>query len=1070
MTILKSINIVEDFASPVRASHYRPTSKSLEIVRSVIGDNGSRATSVIASYGSGKSIAAMIGALLVEGNAEKIAALEEAGLRLSEFDPVVSARLASTKAGRVRGLAIVLSGFVPTPMTAIAQVLGIGPQESMTALFRAIEEYLRVGKYDRIAFVWDEFGRHLEALSSAGRAEELAYVQDLAEWVTRRKSPSATLTLLLHQEFHRYSGRLGQSEQAVWKKIEGRFDTLRIVEDSDEIYTFIADIVAEQVTEGRPRITRKIASIAHDLGIFPFLRDEDVVRGILQKAAPLTPSALYLLPKIAGRVGQNERTIFSFLATEVPKDKGSAVGVEALYRYFSEAMRTDTGIGGTHKRFIETESARDRAKTSAEREVLAGSTLLHLARPSNSGAVSREQLAVFIELGSLHDRRAINEAIEDLLNRKLLIHRKLTDDISVWHGSDIDIRALVREKSDALRGQSNSVQRIGDLVSDPVYLAAEYNHAFKLTRFARGVFVELDDLRSPKKRAEILQRADSLDALVAMVVDGSVEDFESIRGPWMAESPHLIVALQLQRPDLDAACLEAAALTELARDEDLLGMDPLVEREIQDLRESALEYVSARASHLTDPEAGEVQWYSGGRLIGAGDEMNVSSILTQIFQTRFPQTPRISNEQIVRHKVTAQTKSARKRLLLGILERSGVDDMGYEDATSADASIYRTTLLSSGLYDPEGRSWRQPDQLSDPALGMVWSELKAFFTSPAVHPKSFSGIIGILGKPPYGIRKGLLPILVTGALRAFGEVIAIRRNVDGAWRYIDDIQPSVMEDICENPDLFEVEVVAASHDIKVVIEQMIGEFKPVPDLVETDIIRAFFDAVISWKRNLPPAALRSRNLGDEATRLQRALRQSGDDPVSLLFRALPSVAGRQTLDGTTVEFVSVARRQIERMTLSYVEEAIGASRRAFEAGSGMTTEGLLDAAHGWASQIPSAVSRDGTLDRVARGVLNRARRAKDGKDSEASFVRALSAMLTGFDFEEWDDNVARKFSRDLRARIREIEDVALDNSTDDAEIAPFIERKIEIYLEKLRAASGPAAAKSMVQRLGRTLK
>ena len=65
MTIFKSINIVEDFAFPARASHYRPTSKSMDIVQAVIGEGGSRATSIIATYGSGKSLAAMVGGLIV---------------------------------------------------------------------------------------------------------------------------------------------------------------------------------------------------------------------------------------------------------------------------------------------------------------------------------------------------------------------------------------------------------------------------------------------------------------------------------------------------------------------------------------------------------------------------------------------------------------------------------------------------------------------------------------------------------------------------------------------------------------------------------------------------------------------------------------------------------------------------------------------------------------------------------------------------------------------------------------------------------------------------------------------
>jgi len=1067
MTIFKSINIVEDFGFPARASHYRPTSRSLEIVRAVVGQGGSRATSVIATYGSGKSLAAMVGGLIVEADRDKISALDDAGIRMRDFDPSISGLLDDRLGRGIKGAVLPLAGHVPDLAAAICRGLGLEVSADMAVALKRVEAWLRDRNRDRIAIIWDEFGRHLEALAAQGRAEELTHVQDLAEWVARRKFPSATLTLLLHQEFHRYSGRLGQSEQAAWKKIEGRFDTLRIVEDSDEIYRFIADVISDLGIPGRKRITAAIARQAHHLPFFPFINSDAEMRDMLERASPLTPSALYLLPKIAGRVGQSERTIFGFISAEMPADQSELVCIEDVYRYFSDAMRTDIGVGGAHKRFIETESARGRSRTPVEREVLAAAALLHLAGAASSGQVSRDRLLGFTDLGSRHGRKAIDEAIDALLARKLLIHRKLTDDVSVWQGSDIDIRALLSEKCDSLRGATGSVRRIEAHVPAPVYLASEYNFRNSITRFARGIFVELADLQDPRLRAPILLLAENNDAVVALVVDGTAEDFEAIRGDWMAENPHLIVALPDERPDLASICLEAAALSELISDEDLLGMDPLVERELKDLRENALEYLSSRAALLTDPDAGGVSWYSAGRLLGQGDGLNVSDVLTRIFMDRFPASPRVSNEQIVRNRTTAQTKSARKRLLLGILERSGVPDMGYADATSSDASIYRTTLVATGLYDRGRKKWAEPGQLEDPGMALAWAMLREFYSSPGAIPKPFSAIVDTLRRPPFGVRKGLLPILVTAGLRAFGEVIAIRKNVDGRWLYIDDIQPSTMEEICDTPESFEIEVIRVSKADRDLIVRLIAEFSALPDAVENDLIRAFYDALVSWRRTLPAGALQSRVLGEAASKFQTVLRQTASDPVSLLFRALPSIAGRRKLDAETVLFVSEARRQIERMTARYVEDAIATARAVFSTGLEGGEEAVLSVAERWAAGIPKAVAADPSLDRVAKGVLNRARRADSGRDSEASFVRALSAMLVGLDFEAWDDGVAKRFSRELRIRVREIEDAVLSLGGEDPDLAPFLEQRISAYIRKLAASAGQDRASALISKLGR---
>jgi hypothetical protein len=44
--------------------------------------------------------------------------------------------------------------------------------------------------------------------------------------------------------------------------------------------------------------------------------------------------------------------------------------------------------------------------------------------------------------------------------------------------------------------------------------------------------------------------------------------------------------------------------------------------------------------------------------------------LAEIFERRFPDTPVIRNEQVVRRRVTAVSKSARKRCILAVIQGS----------------------------------------------------------------------------------------------------------------------------------------------------------------------------------------------------------------------------------------------------------------------------------------------------------------------------------------------------------------------------------------------------------------
>ena len=71
-------------------------------------------------------------------------------------------------------------------------------------------------------------------------------------------------------------------------------------------------------------------------------------------------------------------------------------------------------------------------------------------------------------------------------------------------------------------------------------------------------------------------------------------------------------------------------------------------------------------------------------------------------------------------------------------------------------------------------------------------------------------------------------------------------------------------------------------------------------------------------------------------------------------------------------------------------------------------------------------------------------------------------MLSGKDFEEWDDATAREFEQSLRANLRKIEDTAL-SLEDGAEGLPlFLEKKVRALLEKHTKVAGEKATKEFI--------
>ena len=82
--LLRSVSLRDDLAVAARLAHYRPTRRSLPVTRAVLGGD---ATMVVAAYGSGKSLAAGIGALCIANDSDTYKTLNPVLARLRKGRP-----------------------------------------------------------------------------------------------------------------------------------------------------------------------------------------------------------------------------------------------------------------------------------------------------------------------------------------------------------------------------------------------------------------------------------------------------------------------------------------------------------------------------------------------------------------------------------------------------------------------------------------------------------------------------------------------------------------------------------------------------------------------------------------------------------------------------------------------------------------------------------------------------------------------------------------------------------------------------------------------------------------------
>jgi hypothetical protein len=1054
---LRSINVSADLANPERFAHYRPTRKSLSVVRAVLEGDPSRATMVIATYGSGKSLAAGVAALIASNQNAGRETVGQIAPRIAGVDPRLGALVAERAASGASGLVIVLHGYVEDLAHEVAAAAGLKTERTLVETLNAVTKAARTQKCDRISVVWDEFGRHLDGLVAGGRAADLLDVQVLAEWGVRQADPTATITLLLHQSLLAYGGRINQTARSAWRKIEGRFEITRFTEDSVELYELLGEIIQTSTKLRRePAEARETARLAKANGYFDGFDDEDRLAVLLEGTGAFEPAALDMLPRVAARVAQNERTIFDFLARLAPD---ACVDVEALYVFFSEAMRSDAGMGGTHRRWVETESARSKAGSDLERSILAAACLLQLGVAGERQRLPEARLQFALSGGCEKKRRSAMRGIRHLLERNLLLHRKRNDDISVWHGADIDIHRLIEERSGSLAAEFSLIDALDQDCPAPHGFPLRHNAIHGITRFFRGHYVRASALLQEGGEHPLLAPCTERDGdgrLIHVIAESAEQRIAALDLARQVTRGRLdlVVAVPKRALEIGDAALELYTLREIAKDKSITEQDPLAEKEIAELAATSREGLSRLVDELTQPDRGLVHWVAEGKDLEIGAVLAPAEVLSRLADARFPKTPIIRNDQIVRRNVTRQMVNARKKCIGKIIEATGEPDLGMRGWTTPDASIARTVFIETGLYGGYGSSfdWADPADgkaITDDALWSIWCELKRFYQEPADEPKSFAVLVSNLQRPPFGLRQGLIPLLLAAGLRAFARCVAIR-SISGTATYLDDIKPSVIEAIAADPNGFEIEVLEATKVVQDYLVSILDEFSVLRDHAESDLIRACYDAMTRWKAQLPSAALTTSRLGEDIREFQRVLR-TYSDPVDLLFRAFPAISGSAGDWKAVAGVVGQMRRRVETLAEGYAAEAMSIAARHF----GVLVNGsstLIDKAQSWADCFPTHTIPAGSLDGKTNAILARARSAKNGRETDLSLARALSGILLGKDFEQWNDGSARIFERELAAQIEAVERAVLAGQHVSSATAPLLQKRVVSLVFRLRDA------------------
>ncbi len=851
-----------------------------------------------------------------------------------------------------------------------------------------------------LLIVIDEFGKNLEAIASTPDSDPYL-LQQLAEAGQGGGAPIFTLTLQ-HLSFEDYFTTAGNLEHREWAKVQGRFEDVPFTDSPAETRALIA--TAFDVDNSlRDQINAWAADMATAMGK---LGMEDLsTSDTIAKSFPLHPLAAAILPELCSRYGQNERTLFSFLAgsdsSAVPAvlarkeltdtNHLPAIGLSEVYDYFIEGeIAGSPGVNGSRWREIAT-CLRDAHGLSAQEWTLAKSiAILNLVGASGTVRASKTLL------GQVARRPA--STLRKLEQRGLITYRAFADEYRVWQGSDLDVRSLV-ESATATLAKLPLIEILSRFDPPAPVIAARHSAEYDTLRIFTRRFATSSEIVKP------LSPFSEADGELLLLVDSESHC------PAIADtrlSKPIVAAVPTTLAALDASARNLAAIHQVL-DLPEVTNDWVVRSELGEQLAQAETLFHEALISTFDPQ--HCDWFllseDGAEPLTTG---RGTAALSAAADRAFHLAARFGNEMINRTALTSQGAKARSMLLTGMIERASEVDLGFK-GYGPEVAMYRTVLEQSGMHRSVPRSdalvFAEPKDVS---LLPAWKAMEAEFRRSRKRRINLNDLFAVLMSSPIGMKAAVVPVFATAGLLAHANEIAIYEH--GTFKPL--LSAELSERMVKNPGHFEIKHFANTTGARrQVIDELAARLGVRPTFRKHRVanVLAIVGHLVSRVNRLDNYTRQTRNLPESAKDAREAL-FTAVEPDELLFDALPKALGFRPVPADTKSYAK-ARAYAESVGAA-LEDLTGCLENLL----GDLYDLLLEES-GETSRLAilgQAVALENeVLDPKVRAFVFRL--ADDSAHTNMEWIKAVAMVVAEKAPSEWTDDDLARFRHEMPEHI-----------------------------------------------------
>lgn len=689
-------------------------------------------------------------------------------------------------------------------------------ESDVVEIYDEVSKQVKAYGYSGLYIVYDEFSKYLESSISNSSNSDIKLLQDFAEKCERSGKNQMHLMLISHKDIGNYvDEKLSKEKKDAWKGVSGRFKHIVIQDHFVQMYEIISNVIYkdkkywEAFKENHKNKFTDLKEICLKNKLITKNEELDLV---IEDCYPLHPTSTFILPRLSGKIAQNERTLFTFLSSDEKYtlnnflnkvgDKYELLTPDHLFDYFNPLIKKEIYTGNIYKNYRLLKTVLEKTKKNKlETKILKTLFLIYILEEFERVAPTQETI-INIYKYSVKNISQIEIALENLKEKECVVFLKKSNNyLKIKDTSGKNIKEEILKCKNKRSFNLDYIDIINNLFFEKYLYPNRYNDEKEIVRYFKYEFIsekEFLNTRNWEKRV----RDSKADGLLIGIIPSNEESTNNIKEELLSKvinSKRVLFILPKKYKEITDLVFEYEALKELIEG---VGEDTVLKEEYEIFLEDIEEVVFNFIYNYLTPELNKNDYFYNSKTVKINRKAQLSNLISDICESIFPLTPIINNETINKNKLPGVTIKNRNKVISKVLENDLQFKLGLK-GNGQDVFIARTLLYNLGiLEDTETKTIFDLKNIKDKNIETVITLIDNYFKSSSYEkPENFLNLYEILTLPKHkiGLKKGIIPVYISVVLHQYNGNIVITNGKKDL-----KITSELLSDINEDPSKYYV--------------------------------------------------------------------------------------------------------------------------------------------------------------------------------------------------------------------------------------------------------------------------